>query len=127
MSAAAQPAAALSVGSLLQVTFSLLLILGLIFASSWVLKRFKVAGFRSGGGGMLAIVDQIALGPRERIVLVRVGRAQVLVGVGAAGLVPLTPLASPIEAALPDAAGPAAPPPFAERLREFLKRPGDSP
>jgi len=44
------------------------------------------------------------------------------VGVGAGGLVPLTPLAAPI--VLKGSAAPAAP--FAERLREMMKRPGGS-
>jgi hypothetical protein len=46
-------------------------------------------------------------------VLVRVGESQVLVGVGASGLVPLTPLSVPIALK-----GGAQPPAFAERLRE---------
>ena len=35
-------------------------------------------------------------GPRERIVLLRVGESQVLVGIGAGGVVGLTPLATAI-------------------------------
>jgi flagellar biogenesis protein FliO len=48
------------------------------------------------GSGDMAVLDQVAaIGPRERIALVRVGDAQVLVGIGAGGIVPLTPLANP--------------------------------
>lgn len=51
--------------------------------------------------------------------LVRVGESQVLVGVSAGGLVGLTPLAAPIAIhSPPDSAA------FADRLREFMKRPG---
>ena len=65
------------------------------------------------------MLDELALGPRERIVLVRVGDSQVLLGVASGSVVSLTPLAAPI--AVTDAAsGPA----FADRLREFMKRPG---
>jgi len=110
----AAPAAA---GSLASVTLSLLLIVGLIFGLAWLIKRFRVVAPR--GTGDFAVVDQLALGPRERIFLVRVGDAQVLVGVGAAGMVALTPLAKPIELQKSVTA-----PDFASRLREFMTRDG---
>jgi flagellar protein FliO/FliZ len=120
MSGLVQPASPVSVGSLAQLTFSLLLIVALILAMSWLLRRFKRGGAHRGGGA-LAVIDQIAVGPRERIALVRVGQSQVLVGISAGGVVALTPLAAPI---VPDLPNPAAPPVFADRLREFMKRPG---
>ncbi len=112
-----QPASPLSAGSLTQLTLSLLAIVALIFAVSWALKRLKMAGPR--GRGEIAVLDELALGPRERIVLVRVGESQVLVGVGAGGVVGLTPLATPIAIKCVSSA-----PAFADRLREFMKRPG---
>jgi flagellar protein FliO/FliZ len=112
-----QPASPLSVSSLAQLTLSLVAIVALIFAISWVLKRFKLAGAR--GRGEITVIDELALGPRERIMLIRVGGSQVLVGVGAGGLVQLAPLSAPI---VLQGAPPA--PVFADRLREFLKRPG---
>jgi flagellar protein FliO/FliZ len=115
----AQPASPLSVGSLTQLTLSLIAIVGLILALSWALKRLRLAGPR--GSGEIAVLDELSVGPRERIVLVRVGESQVLVGIGAAGMVPLTPLAVPI--VLKE--GPTTPV-FAERLREIMKRPGGS-
>jgi flagellar protein FliO/FliZ len=115
----AQPASPLSVGSLTQLTLSLIAIVALIFAISWALKRLKLAGPR--GAGEIAVLDELSVGPRERIVLVRVGESQVLVGVGASGVVPLTPLTAPIVLK-----GGAAPPAFAERLRDLMKRPGSS-
>jgi flagellar protein FliO/FliZ len=120
MTALAQPASPLSVGSLSQLTLSLIAIVALILAIGWVLKRFKLAAPR--GSADSEILDQLSLGPRERVVLLRVGEAQVLVGVSANGIVPLTPLATPIglKAAAPS-------PAFAERLRDMMKRPGGSP
>ena len=117
MMAVAQPASPLSIGSLAQLTLSLLAIVLLIFAISWLLKRFKVAMPR--GSADMAVLDQVAIGPRERIALVRVGDAQVLVGIGAGGIVPLTPLANAIS--LRTVSGNV---PFAERLRDMMKRPG---
>ena len=119
MTAMAQPASPLSVGSLTQLTLSLVAIVVLIFAISWAVKRLKLARPRGSGG--IAVVDELTVGPRERIVLIRVGESQVLVGIGAAGIVPLTPLAAPI--VLKDG---GVEPTFAERLRDIMKRPGGS-
>jgi flagellar protein FliO/FliZ len=120
MTGMAQPASPLSVSSLAQLTLSLLAIVVLIFAISWALKRLRMAGPRSAGD--IAVLDELSVGPRDRIVLIRVGESQLLVGVSAAGLVPLTPLATPI---VLKGGAPAAPA-FAERLRELMKRPGGS-
>jgi flagellar protein FliO/FliZ len=110
----------LTVGSVAQLALSLTAIVALIIAVSWALKRLKLGAAR--GRGDIAVIDQLALGPRERIVLLRVGESQVLLGIGAGGVVGLTPLESPIAVRnAPD--GPA----FAERLRDFMKRPGRTP
>jgi flagellar protein FliO/FliZ len=119
MTGMGQPASPLSVGSMAQLTLSLIAIVGLILAISWMLKRLKLAGPR--GTGEIAVIDQVSVGPRERIVLLRVGESQVLIGIGASGLVPLTPLAVPIVLK-----GVTQVPAFAERLRDFMKRPGAS-
>jgi flagellar protein FliO/FliZ len=120
MTVMAPSASPLSVGSLTQLTLSLIAIVALIFALGWVLKRFKLTTPR--GSLDSEVLDQLALGPRERVVLLRIGDAQVLVGVGAGGIVPLTPLSTPValKAAVPT-------PPFAERLRDMMKRPGGPP
>jgi flagellar protein FliO/FliZ len=110
----------LSVGSIAQLTLSLAAIVALIFAVSWIVKRLKLGTPRSRGD--IAVIDQLALGPRERVVLVRVGDAQVLLGVSPGGVVGLTPLAKPVTVKDPPAA-----PVFADRLRELMKRPGGSP
>jgi flagellar protein FliO/FliZ len=117
MTGIAQPASPLSVGSLTQLTLSLAAIVALIFAISWALKRFKLAGPR--GRGEIVVIDELALGARERIMLIRVGESQVLVGVGTAGVVSLTPLATPIAVRSAGAA-----PAFADRLRDFMTRSG---
>ena len=69
--------------SVAQLALSLVAIVALILAVSWVLKRLKLGTVR--GRGEIAVIDQLSLGPRERILLVRVGDSQVLVGVGAGG------------------------------------------
>jgi flagellar protein FliO/FliZ len=120
MTAMAQPASPLSIGSLTQLTLSLIAIVALILAIGWVLKRFKLS--TPHGSVDSEVLDQLSVGPRERVVLVRVGEAQVLVGVGPGGIVPLTPLAVPITLKALKST-----PAFAERLREMMKRPGGTP
>jgi flagellar protein FliO/FliZ len=120
MTGMAQSASPLSVGSMAQLTLSLIAIVALILAISWVMKRLKLAGPR--GSGEIAVVDELSVGPRERIVLIRVGESQVLVGIGASGLVPLTPLPVPIVLK----GGGSHAPTFAERMRDLMKRPGGS-
>jgi flagellar protein FliO/FliZ len=111
-----QPASPLTAASLAQLTLSLIAVVALIVGLSWALKRLRVGAPK--GRGTIAVLDQLALGPRERIVLVRVGDSQVLLGVASGSVVSLTPLAAPI-AVVGAASGPA----FADRLREFMKRP----
>jgi flagellar protein FliO/FliZ len=118
MNGLAQPASPLSVGSLAQLTLSLAAIVALILIISWALKRLKLSGPR-GSSGDIEVLDELRVGPRDRIVLIRVGDSQVLVGIGASGLVPLTPLTAPIALK-----GPGAVVGFAERLREIMKRSG---
>lgn len=116
MTGVAAPGSPLSVSSLAQLTLSLVAIVAFIFAVSWALKRFRLAAPR--GRGEIAVVDELSISPRERIMLIRVGDSQVLVGVGAGGVVGLTPLTTPI--VLNGSPAPV----FADRLREFMKRPG---
>jgi flagellar protein FliO/FliZ len=120
VTAMAQPISPLSVGSLTQLTLSLVAIVALIFAIGWVMKRFKLAAPR--GSLDSGVLEELKVGPRERIVLIRIGDAQVLVGIGASGVVPLTPLVAPIALKTIPAA-----PAFAERMRELMKRSGGSP
>ena len=117
MTGLVQPASPLSVGSLTQLTLSLFAIVALILAISWALRRLKAAVPR--GSGDFAVLGELCVGPRDRIVLIRVGDSQVLVGIGASGVVSLTPLAAPIVLKV---GGQATA--FADRLREMIKRPG---
>ena len=68
-----------SAGSLLQVTFSLALVLAAVFVAAWLVRKFK--GFGRFGGGAIRIVADTALGPKERAVVIQVGEQQLLLGV----------------------------------------------
>lgn len=82
--AAGAPAAPLEGPSFVPMALALVLVLGLLGAALWVLRR---AGFAPRGGStQLRLVTQLALGPRERVVIVEAGERWWLLGVGANGV-----------------------------------------
>lgn len=74
------PTSAVSSGSIVQIIFSLLLVLAAIVLVAWLLKRMNAA--QLGSGKLLNILGSVAIGQRERIVLVEVKDTWLVVGVG---------------------------------------------
>jgi flagellar protein FliO/FliZ len=89
-----QAPTAVGAGSLTQVTLSLLLVLGVVFGAAWVVRRLR--GFGKFGGGALQIVSEMAVGTKERVVLVQVGQQQLLLGVAPGRVNTLHVLAEPV-------------------------------
>lgn len=58
---------------------ALLLVVGLILGLAWLLKRLPGTGLRPMAG--LRVVASLAVGPRERVVIVDCGGQQLLLGV----------------------------------------------
>jgi flagellar protein FliO/FliZ len=73
------PAAAVSSGSVLQVILSLMLVLVAVFVVGWILKRINLP--QQGAGNALKVLSGVAVGQRERIVLVEVNDTWLVVGV----------------------------------------------
>ena len=73
------PAAAMSSGSVLQVILSLLLVLAAVVLVGWLLKRINLP--QQGAGNALRVISGVAVGQRERIVLVEVNDTWLVVGV----------------------------------------------
>ena len=73
------PTATLSSGSVLQVVLSLLLVLAAVVMVAWVLKRINLP--QQGAGNALKVISGVAVGQRERIVLVEVNDTWLVVGV----------------------------------------------
>lgn len=68
----------------LRMVVGLAVVLALLGATAWVSRRFRLgAGMR---GGLIEVVSGLSLGARERVVLLRVGGEQVLVGVSPSGM-----------------------------------------
>lgn len=119
---AGQPApasAAPGLGSLTQVAVSLALVLALVFAMAWLMRRLRTA--RRAGAPGIDVLAELPLGPKERAVLIQVDRARLLVGVAAGQVRTLhvLPEADPLPAVV---APTAAAPDFAALLRRSLGR-----
>ena len=90
--------------SFMPMALALVLVLGLIGAAVWVLRRTGIAP--RVGSQHLRLVTQLPLGPRERVVIVEAGERWLLLGVGAGGITRLGTLPK-AEAAAPGAAPPS--------------------
>jgi flagellar protein FliO/FliZ len=101
--AASQAPATVGAGSLAQVTLSLLLVLGIVFAGAWLTRRLR--GFGRFGNGALQVVTDIAVGTKERVVLLQVGKQQLLLGVAPGRVNTLHVLEEPIVPQTPDTTG----------------------
>lgn len=73
------PPAPVSGGSILQIILSLALVLALVFVVAWLLKRISMP--QHAGGNVIKVLSGVAVGQRERIVLVEVGDTWLVVGV----------------------------------------------
>lgn len=102
-------------GQLAQMVFGLLLVVGLIFFLAWLLRRMQGAAPR--GTQVIEIVGSRAIGPRDRLLLVQVGKEQILIGHTPGSIEALHVLAEPVE--VPAGARPATPE-FAQRLLELM-------
>lgn len=78
-SASIPSAAPSGVGSLLQVLFALAVVLGLIVAAAWLMRRFSLVP--GGSGGQLRVVSGVMVGPRERVVIVEIQEHWLVLGV----------------------------------------------
>lgn len=101
-------------GQLGQLLVGLLLVIGLIFALAWLLRRVQQIGPR--GGQVIKLVASQTLGPRDRLLLVQVGGEQILLGISAGRIAPLHVLKEPVLLGETQAATPE----FAQRLMELL-------
>jgi flagellar protein FliO/FliZ len=66
-------------GSAIQAIFSLIVVLAIVAAIAWVIKKFNLP--QAGSRNLLKVVSGIAVGQRERIVLVEVQDTWLVVGV----------------------------------------------
>lgn len=103
---AVSPANPASAGSLLQVVLGLCLVVGLMAAAAWVLKRFNMSRMTS--GAPVRIVGGVAVGSRERIIVVEVADQWIVVGVAPGRVNTLSTMPRQESAPYPAGAAPTA-------------------
>jgi flagellar protein FliO/FliZ len=106
-------------GTYLQATLALALIIGLLFGTAWLAR--KLSGGKGFGQGGMKIVGGVALGPRERIVLVEVGETWLVIGIvpGQIRTLHQLPKGTPLEA---ESAPGSTEAPFAQWLKSIKER-----
>jgi flagellar protein FliO/FliZ len=110
-----------SVGGVGQVTIALLLVLAVVFALAFVMKKMRTV---AGGSQGIEVLAQTSLGARERAVVIRVDGTRLLLGV-AQGRVNLLHVLPPVPAGTETPPPPASNterPSFAQLLRKSLGR-----
>ncbi|MDR3426253.1 flagellar biosynthetic protein FliO [Silvimonas sp.] len=115
---AAIPAAtsASSFGQLAQVVLALVFVLGLIFVSAMLMRRFSLLPGMA-AGNRLRVVSGAMVGPKERVVVVELDNTWLVVGVTPHAVNLLHTQAKP-----DDAPAAPVPPQFATRLAEIIAR-----
>lgn len=93
---------------------SLLFVIALILLMAWLLKRMRVPTMANQKG--LSVVRQIAVGTRERIVIVQAGEEQFLVGITPQSIQLISKLDKPLSQEELAAS------PFANQLTQLLKK-----
>ena len=107
-------------GNYLQMFFGLFIVVALIFAMAWFMRR--MGSMNGMAAGNLKVLGGISVGQRERIVLVQAGETQLLVGVAPGEIRTLhvmdEPITTQIENSSKDSSG------FAEKLHAAIKNRG---
>lgn len=83
-----------STPGLLDAVLALLLVLALVVGLGWLLKRMPGSSFRQAEG--LKLVASIAVGAKERVVVLELNGEQMLLGVTAGGISKLHTLSEPL-------------------------------
>lgn len=114
-----QPVAATSFLSLLQVLFGLGMVLAAIGGTAWLLR--KLAPGQVAASGALRVVGGVAVGPKERVVLVDVGETRLVLGVAPGHIATLHQMPRPAEDSTKSANEVPAES-FYARLKEILNK-----
>jgi flagellar protein FliO/FliZ len=98
-----------------QVFLSLGVVVAVILACAWALKRFTRIGV---GSGNLRVVGGLSVGPRERVVLVQAGDTQMLIGVAQGCVSRIHTFDQPIAPVAPEVMETS----FMDQLNQCLKK-----
>lgn len=120
----ASPAAeALESGSVMMtVTGALVLIILLMVALAWVVRRTGITRRLNDSAGAMTLVASKSLGARERLVLVDVGEQRLVLGVTATQITCLSTQTKPISEAMAVTSVTASFPAMLEAMREKYRQ-----
>lgn len=99
-----------------QIMLSLVLVLLIIFLAAWLLRRY--GRFPGVADGNLRVIGALSVGQRERILLLQVGKEQILVGVTSSKISTLHQLTDLVDSRTSE----PMKGPFAQRLQEALSQ-----
>lgn len=80
--------------SVLSIFLSLLLVVGVIFALAYVMRRFNVTSM---GNHQMKVISSMVAGTKEKIMVIQVGDEQHLIGVTSQTITHLSKLEKPLE------------------------------
>jgi flagellar protein FliO/FliZ len=113
------PPPALGAGSMLQFGLGLAIVLGLIVAAGWFMKRFSLG---PSAAGLIKVVAGASVGQRERVVVVEIGETWMVLGVAPGRVNALHTMPRGNTAAGAPASPTAAPAGFANWLKETMEK-----
>ena len=103
-----------------QILFGLLVVLGLMAAAAWLLRR--TAGVRMAAGQNIRVVGGVAVGTRERVVVVEVADQWVVVGVAPGQVNSLATMPRQEGAAVAVSGNAAGAPNFSAWLKQTIEK-----
>lgn len=109
----------LGAGYAIKTFVSLLVVLFLIVALVWLLKRMQ--GITASSSAAMQILASLPVGPREKLMLVQVGNEQLLIGVTSSNVQFIKAMDEPVDLTSTGAKG-AASPVFSSQLQKLLKQ-----
>ncbi len=112
---------AVDTSGLVEMMLSLMLVIALIVGLSWLVGRLR--NVHRASSGAMNVLGELVIGPKERVVLVKVGDAQALLGVSAAGVTSLQLLERSLQVSEPVGGVPNAAN-FAQKLKDMMSRAG---
>jgi flagellar protein FliO/FliZ len=107
-----------SLGNLAQVAIWLVVVVLVILASAWLVRRF--GGGLLGGSQTIRVLSATSLGGRDRLALVQVGEQQLLLGVSPGRINALHVFDEPVVRVDEDGSG--SHPPFSRYLQQRIQR-----
>ena len=110
---------AVGAGSMLQFAFGLAVVLGLIVAAGWFMKRFSIG---PSAAGTVKVVAGASVGQRERVVVVEIGDNWIVLGVAPGRVNALHTMPRGQIAATAAQPGAAQPPAFAQWLKDKMEK-----